>query len=189
MKAKILSDDFNRIVDATKRFTDNVSSGRGRAYKYIRFDFDAEHQKVTAVALDGYRMSVENSVVGECDEDFSVYILGSFRLPRKCAAVIEKADNEVQIRCAGALFGFEQPTDPQPFEWRNVIPEGEPKFKIGFNGNYLLTALQAAKVSAGQTFKNPIVLEFWTPTSPAIIRTNTDDIKMVLPIRLGGSDR
>lgn len=39
MKAKILSDDFNRIVDATKRFTDNVSSGRGRAYKYIRFDF------------------------------------------------------------------------------------------------------------------------------------------------------
>lgn len=189
MKAKILSDDFNRIVDATKRFTDNVSSGRGRAYKYIRFDFDAEHQKVTAVALDGYRMSVENSVVGECDEDFSVYILGSFRLPRKCAAVIEKVDNEVQIRCAGALFGFEQPTDPQPFEWRNVIPEGEPTFRIGFNGNYLLNALQAAKVSAGQTFKNPIVLEFWTPTTPAIIRTNKDDIKMVLPIRLGGSDR
>lgn len=182
MKARILGNDFNRIMDATKQFCD--TSTRHKEQEYIRLDFDAETQRVTAHACDGYRLSVEHSVIGSCDENFTVYIRGGFRLPKKQYATIEKVENEVQIRCAGALFGFEQPDVSQRFEWQKVIPKDEPTFRIGFNGNYLLNALQAAKVSAGQTFKNPIVLEFWTPTTPVIIRTNTDDIKMVLPIRI-----
>ena len=182
MKARILGNDFNRIMDATKQFCD--TSTRHKEQEYIRLDFDAEIQRVTAHACDGYRLSVEHSVIGSCDENFTVYIRGGFRLPKKQYATIEKVENEVQIRCAGALFGFEQPDVSQRFEWQKVIPKDEPTFRIGFNGNYLLNALQAAKVSAGQTFKNPIVLEFWTPTTPVIIRTNTDDIKMVLPIRI-----
>ena len=182
MKARILGNDFNRIMDATKQFCD--TSTRHKEQEYIRLDFDAETQRVTAHACDGYRLSVEHSVIGSCDENFTVYIRGGVRLPKKQYATIEKVENEVQIRCAGALFGFEQPDVSQRFEWQKVIPKDEPTFRIGFNGNYLLNALQAAKVSAGQTFKNPIVLEFWTPTTPVIIRTNTDDIKMVLPIRI-----
>ena len=182
MKARILGNDFNRIMDATKQFCD--TSTRHKEQEYIRLDFDAEIQRVTAHACDGYRLSVEHSVIGSCDENFTVYIRGGFRLPKKQYATIEKVENEVQIRCAGALFGFEQPDVSQRFEWQKAIPKDEPTFRIGFNGNYLLNALQAAKVSAGQTFKNPIVLEFWTPTTPVIIRTNTDNIKMVLPIRI-----
>ncbi len=182
MKARILGNDFNRIMDATKQFCG--TSTRHKEQEYIRLDFDAEIQRVTAHACDGYRLSVEHSVIGSCDENFTVYIRGGFRLPKKQYATIEKVENEVQIRCAGALFGFEQPDVSQRFEWQKVIPKDEPTFRIGFNGNYLLNALQAAKISAGQTFKNPIVLEFWTPTSPVLIRTNTDDIKMVLPIRI-----
>lgn len=182
MKATILGNDFNRIMDATKQFCG--TSTRHKEQEYIRLDFDAEIQRVTAHACDGYRLSVEHSVIGSCDENFTVYIRGGFRLPKKQYATIEKVGDEVQIRCAGALFGFEQPDISQRFEWQKVIPKDEPTFRIGFNGNYLLNALQAAKVSAGQTFKNPIVLEFWTPTTPVIIRTNTDDIKMVLPIRI-----
>lgn len=182
MKARIFGNDFNRIMDATKQFCG--TSTRHKEQEYIRLDFDAETQRVTAHACDGYRLSVEHSVIGSCDENFTVYIRGGFRLPKKQYATIEKVENEVQIRCAGALFGFEQPDVSQRFEWQKVIPKDEPTFRIGFNGNYLLNALQAAKVSAGQTFKNPIVLEFWTPTTPVIIRTNTDDIKMVLPIRI-----
>ena len=113
-----------------------------------------------------------------------MYLRSGCRLPKREYATIEKVGNEAQIRCNGMLFGVEQPDILQRFEWQKVIPKDEPSFKIGFNGNYLLNALQAAKISAGQTFKNPIVLEFWTPTSPVIIRTNTDDIKMVLPIRI-----
>lgn len=182
MKATILGNDFNRIMDATKQFCG--TSTRHKEQEYIRLDFDAEIQRVTAHACDGCRLSVEHSVIGSCDENFTVYIRGGFRLPKKQYATIEKVENEVQIRCAGALFGFEQPDVSQRFEWQKVIPKDKPTFRIGFNGNYLLNALQAAKVSAGQTFKNPIVLEFWTPTTPVIIRTNTADIKMVLPIRI-----
>lgn len=181
MKATILGNDFNRIMDATKQF---CRSGDKAQFGYIRLDFDAVALRVEAYACDGYRLSVEHSVIGSCDENFTVYIRGGFRLPKKQYATIEKVENEVQIRCAGALFGFEQPDVSQRFEWQKAIPKDEPTFRIGFNGNYLLNALQAAKVSAGQTFKNPIVLEFWTPTTPVIIRTNTDDIKMVLPIRI-----
>lgn len=181
MKATILGNDFNRIMDATKQF---CRSGERTQYGYVRLDFDATTLKVTANACDGYRLSVEHSVIGSCDENFTVYIRGGFRLPKKQYATIEKVENEVQIRCAGALFGFEQPDVSQRFEWQKVIPKDEPTFRIWFNGNYLLNALQAAKVSAGQTFKNPIVLEFWTPTTPVIIRTNQADIKMVLPMRL-----
>lgn len=182
MKARILGNDFNRIMDATKQFCD--TSTRHKEQEYIRLDFDAETQCVTAHACDGYRLSVEHSVISGCEENFTVYLRSGCRLPKKEYATIEKVGNEAQIRCNGMLFGVEQPDILQRFEWQKVIPKDEPSFKIGFNGNYLLNALQAAKVSAGQTFKNPIVLEFWTPTTPVIIRTNTDDIKMVLPIRI-----
>lgn len=182
MKARILGNDFNRIMDATKQFCD--TSTRHKEQEYIRLDFDAETQRVTAHACDGYRLSVEHSVIGSCDENFTVYIRGGFRLPKKQYATIEKVENEVQIRCEGALFGFEQPRNIEPFEWKNVTPKGDAHFRIGFNGNYLLDALQAAKISAGKTFRTPIVMEFWTPTSPMVIRTNQADIKMVLPMRL-----
>lgn len=182
MKARILGNDFNRIMDATKQFCD--TSTRHKEQEYIRLDFDAETQCVTAHACDGYRLSVEHSVISGCEENFTVYLRSGCRLPKKEYATIEKVGNEAQIRCNGMLFGVEQPDILQRFEWQKVIPKDEPSFKIGFNGNYLLNALQAAKISAGQTFKNPIVLEFWTPTSPVIIRTNTDDIKMVMPIRI-----
>lgn len=182
MKARILGNDFNRIMDATKQFCD--TSTRHKEQEYIRLDFDAETQCVTAHACDGYRLSVEHSVISGCEENFTVYLRSGCRLPKKEYATIEKVGNEAQIRCNGMLFGVEQPDILQRFEWQKVIPKDEPSFKIGFNGNYLLNALQAAKVSAGQTFKNPVILEFWTPTTPVIIRTNTDDIKMVLPIRI-----
>ena len=181
MKATILGNDFNRIMDATKSF---CRSGDPAQFGYIRLDFDAVALRVEAYACDGYRLSVEHSVIGTCDESFTVYLRGGIRLPGKQYATIELVGDEVQIRCNGALFGFEQPGNIEPFEWKNVTPKGDAHFRIGFNGNYLLDALQAAKISAGKTFRTPIVMEFWTPTSPMVIRTNHADIKMVLPMRL-----
>lgn len=70
------------------------------------------------------------------------------------------------------------------FNWRNVVSDKEPAFRIRFNGNYLLKALTAAQKSAGG-FKSPVVLEFTDPLSPVIFRTNQDDIKLILPMRIG----
>lgn len=64
MKAKINSTDFNRIIAATKGF---VGKDDFRPlYKFIRLEFCAADSVVTAVAVDGYRISVEHSVC-ECD--------------------------------------------------------------------------------------------------------------------------
>ncbi len=180
--ARIYTNDFNRIVAATKAFTSDVKH-ISSWQQYIKLEFDAELQQVTAIAVDGYRMSVEHAVISDCEESFVAFIKGSIKLPSKQYARFTLEDKEVIIRCGGFVFGFEQP-EPTEFNWKKVIPQSEVKYRIGFNGNYLLSALQAAKVSAGESFRKPIVLEFRSPLEPVLIRTNEEDVKIVLPVRI-----
>lgn len=105
------------------------------------------------------------------------------KLPRKEEVEIELEEDEALFRCNGFVFGYQQPTG-NFLDWQNVLPDGDPKFRIGFNGEYLMKALEAARISVGGVYKNPIVLEFRSPVSPVIIRTNKNDIKMVLPVRI-----
>lgn len=184
MKAKIFSNDFNRVVAATKGFVGK--DPRRSLHQFIRMEFCAADSSVTAVAVDGYKMSVEHAVC-ECDENFVAYINASTRLPRWEYATIEVVGSDAIIRCGDFIFGCPQ-NGGEFLDWRTVIPKGESSFRIGVNGNYLLTALQAAKVSCGSSFKKPVVLEFRGELSPILLRTNEDDIKMVLPIRIKNRD-
>lgn len=182
-KAKLFSNDFNRLVSSTKSFVSD--STHMPCNQYIRLEFRSADNQVIASAVDGYRMSVEHSVMSDCDEDFVVFIKSNTRLPSKAWAYISLEDDgkEAVIRCNGFSFGYTQPKD-NGFDWRKAIPESEAKYKIGFNGNYLLSALQAAKASLGESFRKPVVLEFRSNVEPIILRTNKEDIKMVLPIRI-----
>lgn len=180
MKAKIFSNDFNRAVAATKGFVGK--DPKRRLHQFIRMEFCAADSSVTAVAVDGYKMSVERAVC-ECDENFVAYINASTRPPRGEYATIEVVGSDVIIRCGDFIFGCPQ-NGGEFLDWKNVLPGGEPTFRFGVNGNYLLSALQAAKISLGNSFKEPVVLEFRGELSPVILRTNGEDIKMVLPIRL-----
>lgn len=182
-KAKLFSNDFNRLVSATKSFVSD--SNHMPCIQYIKLEFRAADNQVIASAVDGYRMSVEHSVMSDCDEDFVVFIKSNTKLPSKSWAYISLEDDgkEAVIRCNGFSFGYTQPKD-NGFDWRKAIPESEAKYKIGFNGNYLLSALQAAKASLGESFRKPVVLEFRSNVEPIILRTNKEDIKMVLPIRI-----
>lgn len=179
--ARIYTNDLNRIIAATKAFAGGSCSRV--AHQYIRLEFDAEHQQVTAMAVDGYKMSVEHAVISDCAESFRVYVKGNIKLPVKQYASFSLENDEVVIRCGEFIVGYHQPA-PDEFEWETAIPQSKPVYRIGFNGNYLLSALQAAKISAGSSFKNPVVLEFRSPLEPVLIRTNKDDIKIVMPIRL-----
>lgn len=180
--AKIFTNDFNRIIAATKGFVGTSRNAR-KMNQYIRLEFSAEFQTVTAIAVDGYRMSVEHSVCCECGEDFVAYVRNSIKLPNKMYSEISVDNGECIIRCGDFLFGYQQP-DGEFLDWKNALPDGCPSMRIGFNGNYLLSALQAAKISAGNSFKSPVVLEFRGPLYPVVIRTNKEDIKMVLPVRI-----
>lgn len=179
-KASMTTDAFNRLIDATKRFCSKTH--HNPIFKYIRLEFHSDTDEVIAVAVDGYRMSVEHAVANS-EEDFFVYVQSNIKLPKDTVVEFEMVRNEAIIRCDGFIFGYEQPQG-EFLDWEKVIPTGDIQYKIGFNGDYLLSALQAAKASAGNSFKCPVVLEFRSPLSPIVLRTNEKDVKMVLPIRI-----
>lgn len=180
-KAIMTTDAFNRIIDATKGFAQRPG-GSKIIHQYIRLEFHSESDEVIAVAVDGYKLSVEHAVC-KSEEDFAVYVKSNIKLPRKTQVEIELEGNEAVFRCDGFMFGYRQP-EGEFLNWAGVLPEKEPTFKIAFNGDYLLKALEAARISVGGTYKTPVVLEFRSNVDPVIIRTNKHDIKMVLPIRL-----
>nr|DAQ86022.1 MAG TPA: beta sliding clamp [Caudoviricetes sp.] len=181
--AKIYTNDLNRLIAATKSFVGN--SDHRPCNQYIKLEFHAADSQVVAMAVDGYRMSVEHSIISDCDEDFVAFIKSNTKLPSKQYATISLTEDgkEAVIRCCGFSFGYTQPQD-SGFEWEKAIPTSEVKYRIGFNGNYLLAALQAAKVSAGESFRQPVILEFRSNVEPILLRTNKEDIKMVMPVRL-----
>lgn len=184
--AQVKSDHFNKLMNATKKFISDQNNNR-IMYTYVQLSFSAQNSTVTAVAVDGYRMSVEHAVCF-CEEDFTVYVKPNVKLPCGKEAVIEmhkdehKSHNECLIRCGDFIFGYPQPVG-EFLNWKGVLPKGDPVYRIGFDGDFLISALQAAKVSLG-SFKSPVVLEFRAPDQPILLRTNKEDIKMVLPIRI-----
>ena len=180
-KATMTTDVFNRLINATKCFVQK--NGSKAVYQFIRLEFHSSDDEVIAVATDGYKLSVEHAVC-KSEEDFTIYVKSNVKLPRNEEVEIELEENEAFLRCNGFVFGYEQPTGDF-LNWQAVLPGCEPTFRIGFNGEYLLKALEAARISVGGVYKNPVVLEFRSPTLPVIIKTNKNDIKMVLPIRIG----
>ena len=179
-KASMSTGALNRIIAATKSFCSKTNTRP--QYKYIRLEFHAEADEVVAIAVDGFRMSVEHAVA-HSEEDFIVYVQGNVRLPSNSTVEIELVDDEAIFRCDGYIFGYTQPSG-EFLDWANALPKGKASFKIGFNGDYLLSALQAAKASVGGSYKSPVILEFRTPRDPVILRTNKNDVKMVLPVRI-----
>lgn len=180
---RIYTNDLNRLIAATKSFVSD--SDHRPCNQYIKLEFHAADNQVVAMAVDGYRMSVEHSVISDCDEDFVAFIKSNTKLRNKQYATISLTEDgkEAVIRCGGFSFGYIQPQD-SGFEWEKAIPTSEVKYRIGFNGNYLLSALQAAKVSADGSFRQPVILEFRSNIEPILLRTNKEDIKMVLPVRI-----
>ena len=178
--ARIYTNDLNRLIAATKSFVSD--SDHRPCNQYIKLEFHAADNQVVAMAVDGCRMSVEHSVISDCGEDFVAFIKSNTKLPNKQYATISLTEDgkEAVIRCCGFSFGYTQPQD-SGFEWKKAIPTTEVKHR---NGNHLLSALQAAKVSVDGSFIQPVVLEFRSDVEPILLRTNKEDIKMVLPVRI-----
>lgn len=184
MKAIVNSTDLNRAISATRDF---VRKDLNRLFRaYIRLEFNAADACMTAMAVNGFMMSVEH-VPCTCDEDLVTYIHPYIKLPNKKPVTIEVTEAETLIRCEDIIFGCPRIAGEDNFDWRKALP-AEPEFKIAFNARYLRTTLNAAAVSLGSGSKAPVILEFRGPTEPVILRTKrpnqSDDIKMVMPVRI-----
>lgn len=181
-KATINAGALNKILEATKAF--QSKNNRHAMYNFIRLEFHSSLDEVVAIAVDGHRLSVEHAVA-QSEEDFTAYVHANVKLPKNSIVELEVVDKEVILRCDGYVFGYRQPDNDEGYiDWKKVIPDEEPSFRFGFNGDYLLSALQAAKTSVGGTYKTPVVLEFYSPFKPVVLRTNKHDVKLVLPVRI-----
>lgn len=184
MKAQIEAASLKRLIQATRGF---IGENKSRPIQeFIRLEFSKEFSLVTAISLDGYRMSVEHAACA-VDEDFTAYIKPILPPMRKSSwAEIELRENVCYINANGRITGYQHPQG-EFIDWGKALSDAEQKpsqYRIGFNGEFLLSALQAAKVSSGNVFRRPIVLEFRSPCDPMLIKTNQNDVKMVLPVRL-----
>ena len=168
---------FNTIIAAVKGAVS--TSARKPMYEHIRLEFRRENKAVTAIATDGYRLFVEHATCFEIEEDFDCYIKPSVHLPRG-------QDMRLELKERSETESAVQPTG-EFLNWEKALP-GAPTFRIGVNAEYLLSALQAAKASVGGTFKQPAILEFRGPIAPITIKTNREDVKMVLPVRIKEAD-
>ena len=179
--ARMNSTDFNRLVKATKDFVDELYRP---ILSYIHMEFDANTQTVTAVACDGYKLSTEHAKA-DCDESFSCYVKRDAHIPGGGDVQITLCEELQQLRLESADFSvsYNQLADKY-LEWKRVVPTTPPGYSITFNGNLLLDALKAAKASCSKSFKGSLVIEFRDPNEPIVIRTNEDDIKLVLPLRM-----
>lgn len=179
-KAVLTTNDFNRLIYTTRDFITPVGKP---CYRYIKLDVDAEKQRITAAACDGYKLSVERAPC-EADESFSLYIKPIAKLPTKEQVTIELLGKDVLIRCAGNIIGFEQPELKDPFmNYEQFFKEKECAFRIGFDPRLLMQTVSAARTSIGQG--QVAILEFMGPRDPVFIRDKKgDNLRMVLPVRI-----
>ena len=193
MVAMLSTREFNRLVDATKKFISTNDTNRVN-YTYIRMEFskgngEDEDDKVLAVAVDGYRLLVESGWAMSVDESFTVYIKPNFRFPsvrwpKDDYCEITLSGDECIIRGGGFVYGYKQPKEPENFlDWKKAVPDRECVFRYGINPKYLIAAVQAAAVR--RVYNEPIVLEFYGENLPMTLRlSGSSSFKMVLPVRL-----
>lgn len=185
MKAIMEANELKRIVDNTKRFV-GVNDKR---MEYIRLEIDAEKKMIRAVALDGYKLSVEYAKIQDTDESFLCYIKPVIpKITRSTEhAVIDLSGDRVLIQADESIMGYVQPS----FDYYNVdklIKEETEKEiirTIGVNAKYLKDALVSAKDSMRS--RDIIKIDVRNPNEPLMIRSMgydglPENIKIILPV-------
>lgn len=185
MKAIMEANELKRIVDNTKRFV-GVNDKR---MEYIRLEIDAEKKMIRAVALDGYKLSVEYAKIQDTDESFICYIKPVIpKITRSTEhAVIELSGDRVLIQADESIMGYVQPS----FDYYDVDKlikeemEKEIIRTIGVNAKYLKDALVSAKDSMRS--RDIIKIDVRNPNEPLMMRSMgydglPENIKIILPV-------
>lgn len=183
MKATMCGANFNRLISAVRAF---VSKNTTRPqYSMIQLQFNEDGRSVTAYALDGYRIAKEIGVCYTVDEDFKV-LISAPPLKANGEAIVEIGydDKYSYISYGNTWFRFEQPYGEwfaaQDFFDKEMAKKRQ---KIAVNVDYLLDAVKAIKAT-GATSRRPVIIEFGSPYDPVILRTDRDNPKAVLPVRI-----
>lgn len=184
MKATLEGATFNRLIGAVRNFT-----GKGDVRpqtRLIQLHFCKGLTSVEAYALDGYRAAKECAVCYTVDEDFVALINPPpLKANGSIEVEVEVSDGFAYVSYGDIRFRTKQP-NAELFDVQKVIDDTMQKpniMRFGANVDYLLDALKSLKAS-GASSRKPIIVEFRSPVEPIILRTDRDNPKMVLPVRI-----
>lgn len=183
MTTTILTEDFNRLIDGTK--TAVAKTDTKPIHMWIRLELSGT--TATAVGVDGYRMNIQRAACYDLDEDFTAYIKPTMKkFPRNMFVNIELLDKKLILSCGDDIVGFKQP-DGEFLEWKKTyddIAKSEPVLRMGFNAKYMYEAIASLKATTPDFYREPVILEAFSPLQPAILRSKSSGERIVLPVRL-----
>lgn len=184
MKATLDGATFNRLIGAVRNFTEK--SDNRPQNSLIQLHFHNGETSVEAYALDSYRAAKECAVCYTVDEDF-VALISPPPLKANGSAVVEVevSGGFAYVSYGNIRFRTKQP-NAELFDVQKLIDDTMKKpdiMRFGANVDYLLDALKSLKAS-GASSRKTIIVEFRSPLEPIILRTDRDNPKMVLPVRL-----
>lgn len=184
MEATLDGKNFNRLIDAVRNFTSKNDAKPENCM--IQLHFHTDGTNVEAYALDGYKAAKECAKCCTVDEDF-VALISAPPIKANGIPVVEVSleDDYAYISYGDIRFRTRQP-NAEPFDVQKVIDNAmhkESTMWFGANVNYLLDALKSLKGSCAAG-RIPVIVEFRGPNEPIIFRTDEDNPKMVMPIRI-----
>ncbi len=184
MKAIINAGEFKRIIDNTKKFTNQCAESV--MMKYIHLVLDAENKEIKAEATDGWRFSIEYAELFEIDESFECFIRPNIPSLKKIEYVeLELKENTLYVTAGDNIQGYKQPKGIF-YDLRKCLSESvktEPIQTIGVNPKLLIDALNAG-CDTSKYSRGVAKIEIRTPKDMILIRSGEKNIKVVLPINI-----
>lgn len=134
-----------------------------------------------AVATDGRIMAIVPCVHAD-SEDKKTILADDLAFIRKSQKNIAKLSGEVVIELNGKIqasgdngmnIELEAPDSNYP-NYKQVIPQGEPKFRIGFDLQYLVKLAKAIGADGNEKGKSFVELELFEENGAFIVRNHKD---------------
>lgn len=171
MKIILKTDDLNYIFKALKPA---LAKTEHRPV-LTRIHLKCDSGKCEATAVDGYRL---HTVTVPCEGDNGEVLIPIIKIPKNNIPKVIISDTDDNI-----TFDFN--TEKQIcnkmvgefFNWKTLVPEGEPEYEISFNPKFIEDACKTYSGLKVITFK------FYGKTKPCIIEQNEFDKRLVMPIR------
>ena len=183
MKAILKTSDLKRLIKATAKFISK--DGNKRMLQWIQFTFDKEKGTVKAVALDGYKLSIESAKCFDIDENFTAYIKPYLPVGARAeVSTISLVDKNCLIDIDGRIAGFKQP-EGDFFNYEKFIAETDqlPIVKeVFFSKSLIKDALESVEESIDFGWDLKICMQLRSGFEPVSIKTNSG-VRYVLPCR------
>jgi DNA polymerase III sliding clamp (beta) subunit (PCNA family) len=181
MKAILKTEDLKRLIKGTVKFVSKEE--RKYILQYVQLKFSKDEMTVTAIALNGYMLSVETVKCYNLDESFTAYIRPHLPVGAKCEySTIEMSGENCLIDIDGRIVGYKQP-DGEFFNSDKFLYETEhlPVIaEIALTKDFLIDAIKS--LQQDELKKSPVVIQIRNGLQPVSVQMGKST-RHILPVR------